>query len=50
MFDPDAKSGWIVLYLHGNSSSKVEAYSIREYLPFRYSLAAFDFMGCGNNF
>jgi hypothetical protein len=50
VFDPEIKNNWVVLYLHGNSSSKVESYSIREYLPFRYSLASFDFMGCGRNF
>ena len=50
VFDPDFKNNWVILYLHGNSSSKVEAYSIREYLPFKFSLASFDFMGCGTNF
>jgi hypothetical protein len=29
MFEPEVKSGWVILYLHGNSSSKAEAYSIR---------------------
>lgn len=50
VFEHQYKNGWIILYLHGNSSSKVEAYSIREYLPYKYSLASFDFMGCGSNF
>lgn len=29
VYDPEYRSGWVILYLHGNSSSKVEAYSIR---------------------
>ena len=39
----------IILYLHGNSSSKLEAKNLLPYLPEGYCLACFDFMGCGNN-
>ena len=37
-----------VLYLHGNSSSRVEGISLVEYLiPFDISLVLMDFAGCG---
>lgn len=48
-FQPQIKSSWVVLYLHGNSSSKIQATSILKFLPFRFSLASFDFIGCGHN-
>jgi hypothetical protein len=37
------------LYLHGNSSSKLEAISLLKYLPRGFSLGCFDFIGCGKN-
>jgi hypothetical protein len=40
---------WIILYLHGNSSSRLEATGILKYLPYKFSLACFDFIGCGQN-
>lgn len=49
IFQPSNKNRWIILYLHGNSSSKLEAISIISYLPFKFALAAFDFLGCGHN-
>ena len=38
-----------MLYLHGNSSSRLECSTIIKYLPRNYALAAFDFIGCGHN-
>jgi pimeloyl-ACP methyl ester carboxylesterase len=49
VYEPENRNNWLVLYLHGNSSSRLEATSIIKFLPFRYSLAAFDFIGCGHN-
>lgn len=49
IYEPDAKNQWVILYLHGNSSSKLEANTLLNYLPYGFSLAAFDFMGCGMN-
>jgi hypothetical protein len=39
----------VVLYLHGNSSCRIEAQTLMRFLPEEISLAAFDFMGCGRN-
>ena len=39
----------MLLYLHGNSSSKLESTSILKFIPQNFSLAAFDFLGCGQN-
>lgn len=39
----------VVLYLHGNSSSKLEMESLFDVLPPNYSLAGFDFLSCGNS-
>jgi pimeloyl-ACP methyl ester carboxylesterase len=39
----------VILYLHGNSSSRLECTSIMQYLPERVGLASFDFLGCRNN-
>lgn len=49
IYDPEYKNGWIILYLHGNSSSRLESTSIIKFLPYNFSLASFDFMGCGLN-
>jgi hypothetical protein len=38
-----------VLYLHGNSSSRVEALTLLPGLPSTFGLASFDFEGCGLN-
>lgn len=46
---PEDYNGWIILYLHGNSSSKLEAVSLLKYLPKNFSLGCFDFLGCGKN-
>jgi hypothetical protein len=35
--------------MHGNSSCKLEALGLIQYLPDGVSLATFDFMGCGKN-
>jgi len=43
-----ARSHPCVIYLHGNSSSRVEGISLIEYLmPFDISLVLVDFAGCG---
>lgn len=39
---------YILLYLHGNSSSRYEGYSQLPNLPAEVGLACFDFNGCGN--
>jgi hypothetical protein len=39
----------IVLYLHGNSSCRLEMDTLFDVLPPNYSIAAFDFLSCGNN-
>lgn len=39
---------YIILYLHGNSSSRYEGYSQLARLPNNVGLACFDFAGCGN--
>ena len=39
---------YVVLYLHGNSSSRYEGYSHLNHLPNDVALACFDFAGCGN--
>lgn len=49
VFEPEHRSDWIILYLHGNSSSRLESTGIIKYLPYRFSLASFDFIGCGQN-
>jgi len=49
LFEPVQKNNWVILYLHGNSSSKMEAMGIIRLIPFKFSLAAFDFLGCGLN-
>lgn len=49
IFTPSCKNNKIVLYLHGNSSSRLESKNLLQYLPHQYSLASFDFIGCGNN-
>lgn len=45
----DAKEKYpVIIYLHGNSSSRIEGLSLIEYLlPLGYSLFCFDFAGCG---
>ena len=50
IYEAENKNEWIILYLHGNSSSKLESTTIIKFLPRRFSLAAFDFMGCGKNY
>lgn len=49
VFDPPVKKNKLILYLHGNSSSRLESKNLIKYLPKGYSLAGFDFIGCGNN-
>jgi len=49
IFEPEEKNNAIILYLHGNSSSKLESKNLLEYLPTGFSLASFDFIGCGLN-
>ena len=49
LFVPETCFKKIILYLHGNSSSKVEGKSLLPYLPRGWALASFDFIGCGNN-
>lgn len=41
------KTDRIVLYLHGNSSSRLEALGLLEFLPEEFALGSFDFLGCG---
>lgn len=40
---------FIILYMHGNSSCRVEALGLIKHIPEKVSLASFDFMGCGKN-
>jgi hypothetical protein len=49
MYEPEIRNNWLILYLHGNSSSKLDSTELLKYLPFRFSLASFDFIGCGLN-
>jgi hypothetical protein len=39
---------YVMLYLHGNSSSRYEGFSQLPLLPTDVGLACFDFNGCGN--
>lgn len=39
---------YVILYLHGNSSSRYEGYCLLAHLPIDVGLACFDFAGCGN--
>ena len=39
---------YVILYLHGNSSSRYEGFSQLSYLPQDIAIACFDFGGCGN--
>ena len=41
---------YIVLYLHGNGSSRVEANLSLHTLPDDVGMASFDFSGCGNRY
>lgn len=41
---------YVVLYLHGNSSSRFEGYMNLKDLPDGVGLACFDFNGCGMRF
>lgn len=41
---------YIILYLHGNSSSRFEGYMHLRELPEGVGLACFDFNGCGMRF
>lgn len=49
LFEPEYRNEWVLLYLHGNSSSRLECTGVIKFLPFRFSLASFDFIGCGLN-
>ncbi len=40
---------YVILYMHGNSSCRVEALGLLKNMPNGISLASFDFMGCGKN-
>lgn len=40
---------YVILYMHGNSSCRVEALGLLKNIPEGISLASFDFMGCGKN-
>ena len=37
----------MILYLHGNSASRLECLTLQQGLPSTFALASFDFMGCG---
>lgn len=39
---------YVVLYLHCNSSNRMEGQGMVKYLPHDVGLACFDFNGCGN--
>ena len=39
---------YFLLYLHGNSSSRLEGSALLRLLPLNAALACFDFEGCGN--
>lgn len=39
---------YVMLYLHGNSSSRYEGFAQLPLLPPEVGLACFDFNGCGN--
>lgn len=39
---------FVVLYLHCNSSNRIEGYNLVKHLPADVGLACFDFEGCGN--
>ena len=39
---------YIILYLHGNSASRVEGSLLLKYLPAGVGFACFDFSACGN--
>ena len=41
---------YVILYLHGNSSSRFEGYMQLKQLPEGVGLACFDFNGCGMRF
>lgn len=47
IYQRPTKAERIVLYLHGNSSSRLEALGLLEYLPAEFALGSFDFLGCG---
>ncbi len=49
IYEPDHTNHWLILYLHGNSSSRLEAAALLKHLPLKFSLASFDFIGCGLN-
>lgn len=40
---------YVILYMHGNSSCRVEALGLMKTLRPGISLACFDFIGCGKN-
>jgi hypothetical protein len=39
---------YVILYLHGNASNRLEGFQLLSRLPDRVGLACFDFDGCGN--
>jgi hypothetical protein len=41
---------YVILYLHGNGSSRFEGYLFLNSLPDGVGLACFDFSGCGNRY
>lgn len=41
---------YVILYLHGNSSSRLEVKLFLNMLPLDVGVACFDFKGCGNRF
>lgn len=49
VYKPEISHNWLILYLHGNSSSRYESTTLLRHLPYQFSLASFDFIGCGNN-
>ena len=49
VFSTTLQSTFVILYLHGNMSNRLEALQLLDYLPPRCALACFDFMGCGLN-
>lgn len=47
LLSPSTTADKVILYLHGNSSSRMESLHLLEYLPGGFALASFDFLGCG---
>ena len=48
VYSPKEKCRYCILYLHGNSSSRMEGMNMVREIPKDVALACFDFRGCGN--